>query len=178
MTTKEIKERYDALYDYMKNSRDVRNMKLFGVASTNIFNKAAEIHPELAMAMLDMLSAMEYHNFVTPVEATEVAAHFVNEDTMVTGTPEPTKGPHWSMDVLKSFLAQRGLPLEEKPYYNWPALWLTVNMEYSDLANTFVELLGSKENERLAVASYKVALAKLRDLDRPHFVREYFELDD
>ncbi len=178
MTTKEIKERYDALYNYMKNSRDVRNMKLFGVASTAMFNKAAEVHPDLAMAMLDVLAAMEYHNFVTPVEAMEVAAHFVNEDTMVTGTTEPTKGAHWSMDVLKSFLTQKGLPLEEKPYYNWPALWLTVNMEYSDLANTFVELLGSKENERLAVASYKVALAKLKDRDRAHFVREYFELDD
>lgn len=178
MNTSELKERYATLYAAMAGSRDTSKMKLFGTAFTQMFDRVADLKPDLAMTTLELLSAIEYNNFVTPVEATEVAAHFVNEDTMVTGTPEPTKGPHWSMDVLKSFLAQRGLPLEEKPYYNWPALWLTVNMEYSDLANTFVELLGSKENERLAVASYKVALAKLKDRDRPHFVREYFDLDD
>lgn len=81
------------------------------------------------------------------------------------------------MDTLKAFLTQKGLPLEDKPYYNWPALWLTVNMIYSDFADTFVELLGTKENERIAIASYKMAIKKLKDKDREHFVRDYFDLD-
>ena len=178
MNTSEFKERFDTLYAEMASSRDTSKMKVFGTAFKQMFDRVADLKPDLAIATLELLSAIEYHNFVTPVEAMDVAAHFVNEDTMVTGTTEPTKGAHWPMDALKGFLTQRGIALEEKPYYNWPALWLTVNMEYSDLANTFVELLGSKENERLAVASYKVALAKLKDRDRPHFIREYFELDD
>jgi hypothetical protein len=82
------------------------------------------------------------------------------------------------MDALKGFLTQRGIAFEEKPYYNWSALWLTVNMIYSDYANVIVELVGSKDNERVATACYKMATAKLKDKDRPHFIREYFELDD
>ena len=162
----------------MKNSRDVRNMKLFGVASTAMFNKAAEAHPEIAMAMLEALAAMEYHNFVTMNEATEVASHFINDDTMITGSPEPTKGAHWPMDTAKAFLVGRGIPLEEKPYYNWPALWLTMNMIFSDYAEVLVDLLGDKNGEKMAMTCYKMAVKKLKDKDRPHFIREYFELDD
>ena len=95
---------------------------------------------------------------------------------MITGSGEPSKGAHWSMDALKGFLSQNGISLEDKPYYNWPALWLTVNMIYSDFANTLVELYGSKDNEYIAQASYKFAVKKLKDLDRPHFIREYFHL--
>jgi hypothetical protein len=51
-------------------------------------------------------------------------------------------------------------------------------MIYSDYANVIVELIGSKDNERVATACYKMAVKKLKDRDRPHFIREYFELDD
>lgn len=178
MTTQEIKARYAELYKKMAGSKDVANMKLFGTAFTNMFDKVASMHPDIAMATLEFLSAMEYHNFVTLPEATAAASHFINDDTFVSGATEPTKGAHWPMEALKSFLVQRGLPLEEMPYYNWPALWLTVNMEYSDYAEALAKLLDSKENEKIATASYTLAVKKLKDKDRPHFIREYFELDD
>ena len=79
---------------------------------------------------------------------------------------------------MKAFLSARNIPTEDKPFYNWPALWLTVNMIYSDFAEIIAEMTGSKENEKLAVSAYKMALKKLKDLDRPHFIREYFELDN
>lgn len=173
-----MKAAYDRLYQVMKGSKDVSKMKMFGTTFSNMFYQVAEKHPEIAMATIEMLSAIEYNNYVTMAEAMDVAHDFINDDTMVTGLPEPSKRAHWSMESLKSFLMQKGLPLEEKPYYNWCALWLTVNMIYSDFANTFVELLGAKDNERIAVASYKMAVKKLKDLDRPHFIREYFDLDE
>lgn len=52
-----------------------------------------------------------------------------------------------------------------------------MNMIYSDFADEIVELIGEKNGEKIAVASYKMAVKKLKDLDRPHFLREYFELD-
>ena len=52
-----------------------------------------------------------------------------------------------------------------------------MNMEYSDYADALVEILGTKESEKIATASYKMAVSKLKDLDRPHFIREYFDLD-
>lgn len=130
------------------------------------------------MSVLDVLSAMEYNNYVTAAEAVEEASHFINDDVMITGNPEPTRGARWSIDTAKGFLTTRGFALDDKPYYNWPALWLTMNMIYSDYADTIVELLGHKDSEKIGIASYKMAVKKLKDRDRPNFIREYFELDD
>ena len=151
-------------------------MRMFGSIITHMFNQVAEKHPDIAMATIELLSAIEYNNYVSMPEAINTASHFVNDDTLITNNAEPTKGAHWSTEALKSFLGVKGLPLEDKPYYNWCALWLTVNMIYSDFANTLSEITGAKDNDRIATACYKMAVKKLKDLDRPHFIREYFEL--
>lgn len=176
MTTKELIDRYTQLYGVMKSSRDVSKMKMFGTTFTNMFNQVAEKHPEIAMATIDMLSAIEYNNYVTMAEAMEVAHDFINDDKAIMGTSQESKGPHWKADEVKAVLSSRGIPLEEKPYYNWWSLWLTINMVYSDDADTLAELLHTKDQEQLAVACYKFALRKLKDPDRLHFIREYFDL--
>ena len=162
----------------MRKGKDVSKMKHFGAAFTMMFGQVAEKHPDIAMSVLDFLSGMEYHNFVTPIEAAAVASTFINDDTYLSGASESSKGAHWSMESMKNFFMQRGVLLEEKTYYNWPALWLTVNMIYSDYADALAKLIGSKENEKIAMASHALAVKKLKDRDRPHFIREYFDLDD
>lgn len=178
MNTQELKARFDELYQDMEHSKDVSKMKAFGVTFKAMFNKVAEVHPDIAEMAIEMLSMIEYNNFVTKEEALDVSTRFINDDTSISGASEPSKGAHWNMTLLKDLLTQKGFPLEAKPYYNWPALWLTVNMIYSDFAENIAEMTGSKENEKLAVSAYKMALKKLKDLDRPHFIREYFELDN
>lgn len=178
MTTQELKDRYAHLYAEMAKSKDTSKMRLFGTAFTQMFDKVAASHPDIASATIDFLQAIEYHNYVTVTEATDVAHHFINDDIAITGGAEPSADAHWSMEALKGFLTQKGLPLEDKPYYNWPSLWLTVNMEYSDYADAISEMLGTKDNEKIAVACYKMAVKKLKDKDRPHFIREYFKLDE
>ena len=177
MTTQELKDRYAELYAEMASSKDTSKMRLFGTAFTQMFDKVAATHPDIASATIEFLQALEYHNYVTAAEASSIAHSFINDDMVLTGAPEPSVGAHWSMETLKGFLSQKGLPLEDKPYYNWPSLWLTVNMEYSDYADAISDMLGSKDNDKIAVASYKLAVKKLKDKDRPHFIREYFELD-
>ena len=177
MNAQELKETFKRLYVKMSTSKDVEQMRLFGRAFAKVFEDLADKHPELAQDVIEMLRAIEWHNYVTAAEAMEIAVHFVNSDQGVTGAGEPSKGAHWSMDALKSFLEQRGLPLEDSPYYNWPTLWLVVNMMYSDFADVFVEVLGVENSEKMAVASYRMAVAKLKDVDRPRFVREYFDLN-
>lgn len=178
MNTAELKTRFDELYATMETSNDVAKMRHFGEAFKKMFNEVAERDARLASTIIEYLSMMEFNNFVTADEAMEVASHFINDDMAVTGSAEPTRGAHWPMDTVKAILSARGCALEDKPYYNWPALWLVMNMEYSDYADTLVELLGDKNSEKLAMACYKMAVKKLKDRDRPHFVREYFELDD
>jgi hypothetical protein len=178
MTPQELKTRYDAIYNIMRASQDVEKMRVFGEGVTKMFNQIAHTAPNIAAMALEYWVAIEYDNYVTASEANEIASHFVNDDTKVSGATEPSKGVHWDMDTLKSFLLQKGLPLEDKPHYNWPALWLAVNMEYSDYANAFVALTGKRDNDTMATASYTFAVKKLKDPDRPHFIREYFDLDE
>lgn len=176
MTTQELKAHYNELYNTMKESKDVANMRTFGEAFTRLYNKVSEVHPELAVATLNLLESINYNNFVTAEDATELAGKFINADKTLTGAPEGSKGAHWRMDEAKAFLSSRNLPTEEKPYYNWPALWLTMNMIYSDYADTLVELLGTKDGEKIATTCYKFAISKLKDPDRPRFIRSYFSL--
>ena len=172
-----MKDSFQSLMGTAVEARDPAKMQILASSYTMLFGEVAEAHPDLAMAILGMLAPIEYHNYLTLEEATAIASKFINADRVVSGASEYSQGPHWGMDVLKSFLTSRNLPVEEKPYYNWPALWVTVNMIYSDYADTLAELLGSKDNERLATASYKMALRKLKDPDRPQLIRDYFDLD-
>lgn len=176
MTTQELKARYSELYNTMKESKDVANMRTFGEAFTRLYNKVSEVHPDLAMATLNLLESINYNNFVTAEDATELAGKFINADKTLTGAPEGSKGAHWRMDETKAFLVSRNLATEEKPYYNWPALWLTMNMMYSDYADTLVEVLGTKDGEKIATTCYKFAISKLKDPDRPRFIRSYFSI--
>ena len=69
----------------------------------------------------------------------------------------------------------------EKPYYNCYALWVTANMIYSDHANSVAEDMGypnpeAVPNEKMALSMYRKAVEQLKDVDRPKFVREYFDL--
>lgn len=176
MNAKEMSDLFRSYMDTAVEAKEPAKMQMLATTYTDLFNKVAAVHPELAAATLAMLAPIEYNNYVTSEEATATAAKFINDDKTISGVSEPSKGAHWPMEVLKSFLTSRNLPLEEKPYYNWPALWLTVNMIYSDFADVLAEQLSTKDNERLAVASYKMAVRKLKDLDRPSFIREYFKL--
>lgn len=178
MTPNELKTRFAELYDNMATSHDASKMRHFGMAFSTMFDRVAVQHPDIAQSTLDFLAVLEYNNFVTPAEATSVAAGFINDDTFLSGASEPSKGAHWNMDTLKGFLMQRGIPLEEKPYYNWPSLWLTVNMVYSDYADALAKIAGSKDNEKIAVSCYQLAVKKLKDRDRANFIRDYFDLDD
>lgn len=176
MSAQDFKRDFAKLYSTMESSNDVSKMKHFGVAFTQMFNQVADKYPDLAAATLEFLTGMDYYNFVTMNEALSVASKFINDDTHLSGASEPTKGAHWSMDTLKSFLASKELPLEEMPYYNYPAMWLTVNMIYSDFADALVKITGSKDNEQIATSVYMLAVKKLKDRDRPSFIREYFHL--
>jgi hypothetical protein len=168
MKKEELIERYDELYTKMKHSQDVKNMKIFGKAEKYMFHELAGVHPDMADRWLSHLEAICWDNFLSKGEAMNIGKRITNEDG--------TKGFHWNHDVFTNAVTSLGGIVEEKPYYNWAALWLTTNMIYSDYANILAELLSTKDNELLAQVSHKMAVKKLKDLDRPCFIRDYFHL--
>ena len=109
MDREQMISRYEELYDKMKDSKDVKNMKIFGEAATYYFKEIAKMHPEMAMSWLSHLEAMCWDNFLSETEAVNIGKTMVNEDGL--------KGFHWGHDTFVSAVKQLGGVPEEKPSY-------------------------------------------------------------
>ena len=123
MNAQELKSAYNDLYGYMANSKDPANMKAFGKVMTEMYMWYADNKPEAANEWLEKLSAIKWNNYLTPKEAEKIVSEM-----------EP-KAP-WSREQWRAAMEQNGYPLEEEPYYNRCALWVTMNMIMSDSSAT------------------------------------------
>ena len=165
--------KYDHLYKMMAEGSDPEKMHIFGHAEKHMFRVLVERNSALADEWLAMLEGVEYNNYLTEEEAKEVSEHMENQDG--------TMGYHWPCAVLFPAVESLGGTIEEKPYYNKYALAATMNMIYSDHAPSIAEDMGYKSpkdvpNERMALSCYRKAVEKLKDPDRPRFVRWYFHM--
>lgn len=171
MKKEEMTQRYDELYNVMKASKEVRNMKIFGKAEKYMFHELAEKHPEIAERWLSHLEAVCWDNYLSAGEAMNIGKRMENQDG--------TKGFHWNYETFIGAVEKLGGVTEHKPYYNSYALMVTANMIYSDHAKSIAEDMGYSNaaevpNEKMALSCYKKAVEKLTDKDRPEFVRDYF----
>lgn len=166
-----IRERYLELYEDMAKSGQPEKMKIFGEAEKWAFDRMHELSPKHAQMWLDKLEATHWNNYLSKAEAEEIVGKFINQDG--------ARGAHWSFDTFKSAVESLGGKMSEEPYYNCWALWVTANMLYSDHAQSVAEDMGHTTpaqvpNEKMALSMYKKAVEKLKDKDRPRFVRHYF----
>ena len=164
MNQTELKERYDALYDYMAQSQDPKNMKAFGCVMNQMMDYLILNKPDVAEEMVDSLEAIKWRQYLTPKEAEKIV------------TSMDPKGP-WSREVWKSTMESLGLPLEEPPYYNKCALWTEMNKIYSDFGEEIASLIGkplSPSDKDIIAACYKMALKNLKDKDGVYDIRKYF----
>ena len=171
MTKEEITGRYDILYNKMKESREVKNMKIFGEAEKYIFHELAATHPEIAERWLSHLEAVCWDNYLSQGEAMNISKRTVNQDGQ--------KGFHWNYDTFVSAVKSLGGMVEAKPAYNSYALWAVANMVYSDHAKSIAEDMGYKTpnevpNEKMALSCYRKAVERLDDVDKGFSVRDYF----
>ena len=161
----EILEKYEELYKDMASSGNKEKMKAFGEADRWAFRKMSEISPKDAQCWLDKLEAMNWHNYLSKQEAEEVTARLVNQNGM--------KGPHWGYETFKNAVESVGGAMSEKPYYNCYALWAVANMLYSDHYDSAKKYVPESEMPKYF---YTSAIEKLKDADKPKFVRWYFDL--
>ena len=155
-----MKTAYNDLYGYMANSKDPANMKLFGKVMTEMFMWYADNKPEAATEWLDKLSAIRWRNYLTPKEAEKIVSGM-----------DP-KAP-WSRDQWRTAMEQYGYPMEEEPYYNSCALWVTMNMVMSDSSATIGKYVG---NDNLFNMVHDLAVDKLTDADGKFMIRHYFSV--
>ena len=157
----------------MANSGNKDKMMAFGDAERWAFKRMNEISPKDAQCWLDKLEAMHWKNYLSKHEAEEITSKLINQNGRI--------GAHWNYDTFKNAVESLGGKVYEKPYYNCYALWATANMIYSDHAQSVAEDMGATTpeavpNEKMALSMYKKAVEQLKDVDRPKFVREYFDL--
>ena len=168
----EMLSRYNYLYDKMKESKDPKNMKIFGESEKWVFKEIVSSHPDLAEKWLTHLEAVEWENYLSREEADNIGKRIVNQDG--------TKGFHWQHDAFLNAVKSMGGTCEDIPYYNCCALWATANMIYSDHANSIAEDMGYKQpsevpNEKMLRSCYNKAVENLKDSDDGFHVRKYFK---
>ena len=169
----EILERYEELYEDMATSGNKDKMTAFGDAERWAFKRMNEISPKDAQCWLDKLEAMHWKNYLSKHEADEITSKLINQNGRI--------GAHWGYETFKNAVESLGGKVYEKPFYNCYALWATANMIYSDHAQSVAEDMGMSSpeavpNEKMALSMYKKAVEQLKDVDRPKFVREYFDV--
>lgn len=161
----DIIKKYDELYDEMASSKDPRRMMAFGDTEKWMFYMLAEKHPEIADKWLSRLEASKWHNYLSKSEAEAIASKLVNQDGM--------HGPHWDYETFKAAVESLGGKITDEPYYNCWALFIAANMLYSDHHKSTSEFVPKDHEPRFF---YNMAVEKLKDVDRPKFIREYFDL--
>lgn len=171
MNTEELKQRYEQLYHKMANSKDVRQMIIFGEAEHWAFKKMLMSDPKTAEMWLAKLEAVEWNNYLSDAEAVLVVSKLVNQDGSVGGV--------WDKATFEKVVQANGGYTERMPSFNDNALWATAAMIYSDHAKSIAEDMGYSSVaevpvEKMAMSVYRKALEKLCDSDRTYFVRPYF----
>ena len=168
MTAEEMRKEFYELYDMMAMSHDVENMRTFGNVHKEMMEWFIQNKPAEAEEWLMKLESIRWCNYLTPKEAQKIV------DGMIPKAP-------WSRDVWKNAMTQLGLPLEEEPYYNSCALWVEMNKQYSDHAQTIADNILKKPlseipSEQLVKGMYAMALDVLKDRDKVYCIRSYFGL--
>lgn len=168
-----VLEQYLKQYDTMAASANPELMHIFGENDKWAFKEMLRISPKTAQEWLEKNEAVRWHNYLTKAEAELITSNLVNQDR--------TKGARWGYETFKGAVESLGGEMSDDPFYNCYALWATANMLYSDHAQSVAEDLGYKRvadvpNEKMALSMYKKAVEKLRDADRPRFVRWYFKV--
>lgn len=160
MDAKELRDRYLSQYDYMVQSKDVRNMTIFGRVMNEMMDWLIANKPDAAQAWIEKLESIKWKNYLTPTEADKIVAAM-----------EP-KAP-WSREQWTQAMEKFGLNLEKWPHYNKCALYATMNMIMSDSSDTLSKYVS---NDNLFNAVYALAVDKLTDADGRFNVRNYFNV--
>lgn len=168
-----MKSRFHQIYEKMASSQDIANMEVFGRSAEHIFTKYVTVYPAMGKEWLDMLESIMWCNFLSVEQAKSIADRLVNQDG--------SKGPHWSMDTFFAVVPRLGGKVEDEPHYNRNALWLVANAHYSDFAVSTALDMGYKSvaevpDEKMALSMYRKAVESLKDIDRRHYIRDYYHV--
>lgn len=160
MNTEEMMKKYDRLYEKMATSAKIENMRLFGKVGREAMVLIVKNMPEKAEELIDKLCAINWDNYLTEREA-----------EAITSKMDPQRP--WPREQWLSVMKQHGYPLEEEPYYNRCAMYVTMSMVYSDDIESLKHFASGIDMFEFIHA---LALNKLKDKDKVFSIRKYFDV--
>lgn len=88
--------------------------------------------------------------------------------------------PMWTRTAWEGLITNLGYPVEEEPYYNEHALYVTMCMKSSDSGDTIKSEMNANginlDRDAIFKLIYKLALDVLKDKDGMFNIRSYFKL--
>lgn len=108
----------------------------------------------------------KYNNFLTEKEANTILKEFRNYDN--------SKGAPFDASVLNT-LQNNGKPIEKDGVYNKWALYTTMCKFASDQGEVIMNLINRNYDDFINTC-FDMAVTQLEDVDRPRWVRWYFNL--
>lgn len=167
MDKNELKQTWDELYAIMENSKNPQIMILFGEVMKVMMERSISYDQVFAEKMLEKLCSIKWKNYVTAEEADAVVMKM-----------DPQPG--WTREAWTRQMERLGMPLEEAPYYNKWALYLTMCMKVSDSKVSIARMMGKMPTEltqdELATGAHLLAMDVLKDKDGVFDLRKYFGL--
>lgn len=169
MTAEELYQQFLSRYDSIIHGGIDADMQRLGNMTKRVMRWLIAYEPALAAQAIAILDSenteKQYRNYLSEQEARAIVEQM---------DPKP-KG---ELDELEETLESMNLPTEEPPYFNRWALLTTMKMIQSDEGWELKNILkASSSDERLLVAIYKLAKARLTDKDGRFNIRRYFELN-
>ena len=163
----EIMNNFERLYNKMATSHEPKYMQVFGNTMRCMMKDAAAWKPELAQEYLDKLEAIEWCNYLSKKEASAIV-----------GNMDPKA--KWDMQEWESMMNAHKERTCDTPYYNKWALYVAMNMIYSDSAESIAKIAGKTlsdiSKEEMFNAIHMLALDKLKDKDGVFNIRSYFQV--
>lgn len=163
-----MKQEFQALYNLMAGQQNVALMHVFGQVQKEMMDWFIANKPELAQEWLDKMESIRWRQYLTPKEAEAIVAK------MNPAAP-------WKREVWLKAMTDLGIPTEEQPYYNSCALWVEMNKQYSDHAQSLADRVWKKPLstiplEEIVPAIHALAIDVLKDRDGVYNIRSYFGL--
>lgn len=160
-----MKEKYKEMYHtHLIDGKDKEIMKIWGDKEYDFVCGMIDKYPDLIapfiIALETSIEAKKWNNYLSHCEMNKVL------DSL-------SPNAKWSYEEIVSACKSYNVAIENKPYWNTCALVATMNMIDSDHYETLYSLV--KDQGEYVELIYNLAVNKLQDIDREHFVRNYFK---
>lgn len=163
----EILDNFDKLYSQMVDLNNPQTLQVFKETMRSMMKCIAEWNLDAAQEFICKLESINWNNYLSEKEARTIV-----------GNMNPSGG--WNISDWERLMGAENYSFENCPYYNKWALYVAMNMIYSDSMETIAKIKGKAlENlseEEIFIAVYMLALDKLKDKDGMFNIRAYFHV--